>query len=183
MKIALIVGSLRKDSWNRKVANVAKTLLPKDWDVDFIELANLPLYNADLDGTAEIAAYHDFRAQVQAADGFMLFTPEYNRSLAPALKNALDVGSLGPNGNVWAGKPVSVFSASPGGMGGVSSTMALRQVFVYLNLQPMQQPELYLSRVHTLFDENGQLVEKTQQYLKRAVDGFVEHARKVTGKN
>ncbi len=178
MKVGLIVGSLRKKSWNRKVAEVAQTMFPADFEVEFIDISQLPFYNEDLDGEDGLPIYQEMRAEIRKYDAYLFFTPEYNRSYAPAAKNLLDVGSKDPNGNPWSGKPVAVFSASPGAYGGMGANFALRQVLVNLNLIPLQRPEVYLSKVHTLFDENGEMVEDTKKFLQKAVDAFVEHAKR-----
>lgn len=183
MKIGLIVGSLRKNSWNKKVAEVVKDLFPKDVEVDFIDISKVPLYNEDLDGENVIEEYKKVREEIRNHDAYIMFTPEYNRSYAPAIKNVIDVGSKDPNGNPWAQKPVAVFSASTGGYGAMAGNLALRQSFVYVDLIPMQKPEIYLSKVDTLFDENGNMVEKTRLFLDKAVKGFLKHVERLENKN
>ncbi len=176
MKIGLIVGSLRKDSWNKKVAEVVKELLPVESDI--IDIVNVPLYNTDLDGENVNEEYKRLREELKKYDAYIFFTPEYNRSYAPAIKNVIDIGSRDPEGNLWAKKPAAVFSASMGGYGAMAGNHALRQSFVYVDLIPMQQPEIYLSKVQELFDENGQMVERTKKFLNKATDAFVEHVKK-----
>lgn len=175
MKVGLIVGSLRKESWNKKIAEVVKDLFPKDIEVDFIDIYKLPLYNEDLDGDQPIEEYTNLRKAIKDHDAFIFFTPEYNRSYSPAIKNVIDVGSKDPNGNPWAKKPVAVFSASTGGFGSMAGNHALRQSFVFTDLIPLQQPEVYLARVDTLF-EGGSLTESTRGFLAKAVQAFVSHA-------
>ncbi|MDO5302214.1 MAG: NAD(P)H-dependent oxidoreductase [Tissierellia bacterium] len=172
-KVGLIVGSLRKDSWNRKVAEVVKELLPETVEAEFIDISKVPLYNTDLDGTEP--AYTEVRKEIAKYDGYMFFVPEYNRSYAPAAKNVIDVGSTNPEGNLWAGKPAAVFSASMGGFGGMAANHALRQVFTFVDLIPMQQPEVYLSKIQEFFDEEGNMVEGTKSFLKGAAEAFVAH--------
>lgn len=173
MKIGLLVGSLRKASWNRKVAEATKKLFPEDVEVEFIEVGDLPLYNQDYEVEGFPESYKRFWNEVEEADGYIFFTPEYNRSLAPALKNALDIGSRDPKGNPWGQKHAAIFSASPGGMGGLASNLALRQVFVYLDLIPIQQPEVYLANVNELF-EGDELKEDTKEFLQTAVDALLK---------
>lgn len=175
MKVGLLVGSLRKDSWNLKIAKEVKNMFEK-MEAEFIDIKNLPFYNSDLDGENAHEEYTRFRNEVRGYDAFVFFTPEYNRSLAPALKNAIDVGSTDPNGNVWAKKPAAVFSASISGLGAMASNHALRQAMVYVDLMPMQQPEVYLAKAQDLFDENGNMVEGTKGFLKNVVKAFEEHA-------
>ncbi|MDO5026318.1 MAG: NAD(P)H-dependent oxidoreductase [Tissierellia bacterium] len=176
MKIGLIVGSLRKASWNRKVAEVAKEFFPEGVEAEFIDISNLPFYNQDLDGKEE--EYTKVRKEIEEKDGFIFFAPEYNRSFAPALKNVIDVGSIAPQGNVWAKKPAAVFSASMGSMGGMGGNHALRNTFIYVNLIPMQQPEVYLGSVQNLF-KDGEMVEGTKEFIKTSVEAFIDHAKMV----
>lgn len=175
MKIGLIVGSLRKGSWNRKVAETVKGLFGEGIQADFIEIYDMPLYNQEFDEGTVPGSYERFREEIREHDGFIFFTPEYNRSYAPAIKNAMDVASRDPNGNPWAGKPVAVFSASVGRLGGMAANHALRQSFIYLDMIPMQQPEVYLSNIDGSFVDD-RVDERTLGLLKRAVEGFSRHA-------
>lgn len=177
MKVGFLVGSLRKDSWNKKIAKEVKQLFPKDIEVDFIEISDLPIYNEDLESN-EPESYVRFRKEAKEHDAFVFFTPEYNRSYSAAIKNALDIGSKAHDGNVWGGKPAGVISSSTGGYGAMAANHALRQVFVFIDLIPLQQPEVYLSRVDQYF-ENDELKEDTKKFLQRFVDAFVAHAKKV----
>lgn len=178
MKIGLIVGSLREDSYNMQIAKAVKEMLDGDVKAEIIDIKNIPLYNVDLDGDKVHPEFKRIREEVRNYDAFIFFTPEYNRSFAPAAKNVIDIVSVDPNGNAWSGKPATVFSASIGGMGGLAGNLALRQVFVNVNLIPMQKPETYLANVGECFDDKGKLVEKTQAYVKKAVDAFVAFAKK-----
>ncbi len=178
-KIGLIVGSLRKESWNRKVAQVVKGMFPEGYDVDFIKIGDLPLYNEDFEAPGmEPASYAPFRKQVEASDGFIFFTPEYNRSVPPAIKNAIDVASRPYGQSKWGGKPAAVASASIGTSGGMEGNMALRQNFIFTDLIPLQQPEVYLAGVANLFDEDGEMVEDTKAFLQKFVDAFVRHVER-----
>lgn len=181
MKVGLIVGSLRKESWNRKVAEVVQTLFPEDVEAEFVDISEVPLYNEDLDGEHPIEAFKKVRKDLRQYDGYLFFTPEYNRSYGPAIKNLIDVGSRDPEGNLWAKKPAAVFSASMGGYGAMAGNHALRQSFVYVDLIPMQQPEVYLSKVQNLFDENGEMVERTVSFLEKAVYALIDHIKMVRG--
>ena len=178
MKIGLLVGSLRKDSWNKKLAKEVADLL--DVQSYFIDLSDIPFYNQDLDGSEPIAEYKRLRDDIKKCDGFIFITPEYNRSLAPVLKNAIDICSRGPEGNLWAKKPATVFSSTIGSMGGVSSNLALKQSFTCVDLLALSKPEVYLAKIHTLFDKNGRLVEDTRNFLKSACDDFIEFAKKIS---
>ncbi len=181
MKIGLIVGSLRKDSWNKKVAMVTKELFPLDVEAELIDIANVPFYNQDLDGENPHEEYQKLRDEVRKYDGYIFFTPEYNRSYTPAIKNVIDVVSMDKNGSAWINKPAGVFSASIGGFGGMAANHALRQAFIFTDLIPMKQPEVYLSGVDSLFNEDGTMVDATREFLESAVLAFVEHAKKVNG--
>ncbi len=177
MKIGLIVGSIRKESWNKKVALVVKDLFPKDIEVDFIDISYLNLYNPDLDNDKPLDSYVKIRNEVKKYDGYIFFTPEYNRSYSPHIKNVLDIVSRDPNGSAWMKKPAAIFSASPGGYGGMGANQALRQVFVNLDIMPMQAPEVYLSKIHQSFDANG-MIDSTKVLLTKAVNAFIDHAKK-----
>jgi len=156
-RIAIVVGSLRRDSINRKVAKSICAFASKMLDCYIVEIGNLPLYNQDeeTNPSKEVLA---FRKQIAEADGVLFCTPEYNRGIPGALKNAIDVGSRPYGQSVWDKKPGAIVTASPGGIGGFGSNHQLRQVCVFLNMPIMQQPEAYLGNVSdNSFDESGQL--------------------------
>jgi chromate reductase len=147
-KIAIIVGSLRKDSLNRKVARSICAIRGDNLDCSFVDIGDLPLYNQDYDALAEQPdTYVRFRQQVAAADGILFCTPEYNRGVPGVLKNAIDVGSRPYGKSVWAKKPAAIVSASPGSIGGFGANHQLRQACVFLDMPVMQQPEAYLGHV------------------------------------
>ncbi|MDD7733081.1 MAG: NAD(P)H-dependent oxidoreductase [Firmicutes bacterium] len=179
MRIGLLVGSLRKNSWNKYLAKEVEKLL--DVETYNIDLSETPFYNQDLDMGEIHPAYIKLREDVKKCDAFIFITPEYNRSLAPVLKNAIDIASRGPEGNLWAGKPATVFSSTIGTMGGVSGNLALRQSFTCVDLIAMSKPEVYLSKINELFDNNGKLIEETRPFIKSACDAFVDFARKLIG--
>ncbi|MEB0077504.1 NAD(P)H-dependent oxidoreductase [Pseudomonas sp. CCI3.2] len=172
-KIAVLVGSLRKDSINRKVALALAALAPETLELKIIEIGDLPLYNEDIDAGNPPAAYVAFRQQLMAADAFLFVTPEYNRSVPGVLKNAIDVGSRPYGQSAWGGgKPGAVVSASPGAVGGFGANHHLRQFLVFLNVPCMQQPEAYLGNAGVFFDESGTLSEKTKPFLQAFIDAF-----------
>ncbi len=179
MKIGIIVGSLRKESWNRKIAKEVEKSFPDHVEAEWIDISNLPFYNEDLDGDHPHDQYQAVRAALKKCDAYLFFTPEYNRSYAPAIKNVIDVGSRDPQGNPWAKKPAAIFSASMGGFGGMAGNHALRQAFIYVDLILMQQPEVYLAHVDQLFDENGSLNKDTKAFLAGATQAFVDFAKKI----
>lgn len=175
-KVGIIVGSLRKASFSRKVAeNVAK-LFPAGYETEFIEIGDLPHYNQDYDDENRVPeAYTRFRQQVKGVDAVLFVTPEYNRSIPGVLKNALDVGSRPYGQSVWDGKPAAIISQSPGALSGFGANHHLRQPLVFLNMPVLAQPEVYLGNVHELLDENGQIKNQdTVQFLQTFVDAFVD---------
>ncbi|USW93600.1 NAD(P)H-dependent oxidoreductase [Pseudomonas proteolytica] len=179
--IAVLVGSLRKESINRKVAQALAQLAPANLKLNIVEIGELPLYNEDLDGATPPAAYTTFRQQVAAADGVLFVTPEYNRSVPAALKNAIDVGSRPYGQSAWSGKPGAVISVSPGAIGGFGANHHLRQSLVFLNVPCMQQPEAYLGGAGSAFDESGKLSEKTKPFLQAFIDAYGQWVAKQEG--
>lgn len=171
--IAVVVGSLRKDSINRKIALALADLAPASLKLQIIEIGDLPLYNEDIDTPDQTPpAYTAFRQQLGAADGVLFVTPEYNRSVPGVLKNAIDVGSRPYGQSSWAGKPGAVISASPGAIGGFGANHHLRQSLVFLDVPCLQQPEAYLGNAGTFFDASGSLSEKTRPFLKTFIDAY-----------
>lgn len=171
MKIGLLVGSLRKGSFNRKLAEISKKIIDKGNEAEIIDISYLPFYNQDDDGANP-------REELRKYDGYIFFTPEYNRSLAPSLKNVIDIGSRDLRGNLWDGKLAAVFSASMGSTGGAMGNHALRQSFVYVNLITMNQPEVYIPAIHTLFEKEGNLVDDTRAFLEDSTRAFVDFVKK-----
>ena len=158
-KIAIIVGSLRKESLNRRVARSICGLRGDNLDCSMIEIGDLPLYNQDLDADPP-EQWTRFRQQVGAADGVLFVSPEYNRGIPGVLKNAIDVGSRPYGQSVFDKKPAAIVSASPGAIGGFGANHQLRQACVFLNMPVMQQPEAYLGHVSDdSFGEEGCLKE------------------------
>lgn len=167
-KVAVLVGSLRKQSLNRKVALALAELAPASLQLNIVEIGDLPLYNEDID-VAPPAAYTRFREQISGADAVLFVTPEYNRSVPAPLKNAIDVGSRPYGKSAWSGKPGAVISVSPGAIGGFGANHHLRQSLVFLNVPCMQQPEAYLGGAGSAFDEAGKLTDATRPFLQ----GFI----------
>jgi chromate reductase len=154
-KIAIIVGSLREGSINRKVARSICGLRNDNLDCSMIEIGDLPLYNQDRDSDPP-GQWVRFREQVGAADGVLFCSPEYNRGIPGVLKNAIDVGSRPYGQSVFDKKPAAIVTASPGSIGGFGANHQIRQAGVFLNMPMMQQPEAYLGHVSDdSFDESG----------------------------
>jgi chromate reductase, NAD(P)H dehydrogenase (quinone) len=170
--VAVFVGSLRKDSINRKVANALLGLSPHGLKLSIVEIGNLPLYNQDGDANPP-TAWTTFRERVKAADAVLFVTPEYNRSVPAALKNALDVASRPYGQNAWDGKPAAVVSASPGAIGGFGANHHLRQSLTYLNAPTMHQPEAYITGADKRFDADGKLADEgTEKFLRQFMQAF-----------
>lgn len=175
-KIGVFVGSLRRESFSRSVANAAVALAPADLALRFIEIGDLPMFNQDFDDDGNTPeAWVRFREEVSKLDGFLFVTPEYNRSMPAVLKNALDVASRPYGHNVWSGKPGGIISVSPGSLGGFGANHHLRQPLMFLNVLLLQQPEAYIGKVSDLLDEKGGLAdESTRSFLKNYMDEFAK---------
>ena len=172
MNVSVLVGSLRKASFNRMLANALISLAPSSMKLDIVEIGQLPLYNQDLD-TDPPAQWTAFRQRVKSADAVLFVTPEYNRSVPAALKNALDLGSRPYGSSVWDRKPGAVISSSPGAIGAFGANHHLRQSLVFLNVPTMQQPEAYLGHADKLFDEAGTLVsDGSRKFLQEFMQAF-----------
>lgn len=181
-KIAVLVGSLRKGSLNRKMAKALMSVAPASLKLELIEIGGLPLYNQDFDdeGTPP-SAWTDFRQKMKTFDGVLFVTPEYNRSIPGVLKNALDVGSRPYGRSIWGGKPGAVVSVSPGAIGGFGANHHLRQTLVFLNIPAMQQPEAYMGGAAELFDADGKIVkEATLEFLASFMKEFAAWVEKNT---
>lgn len=177
-KIAVLVGSLRKESANRKLANEMIKLAPDSLELEIVEIGQLAHYNEDLDVNPP-AEWTQFREKIGAADGYLFFTPEYNRSISGVLKNALDVASRPYGQSKWNGKPGGIVSSSMSPLGGEAANHVLRQPMVFLNIYMMQQPEAYIGNSLQLFDENNNLKsEDTRAFLKSWIDAFAEWVHK-----
>ena len=169
-RIAVLVGSLRKDSFSRKLAHGLAKLAPPELKLDIVEISELPFYDQDLETETPPAAWTSFRRSIQAADGVIFITPEYNRGLPAVLKNAIDVGSRPYGASAWNGKPAAVVSSSPGALGGFGANHQLRQSLVFLNM-PTLQHEAYLGGVAEYFDASGELVKESARTFLQAFLG------------
>ena len=171
-KIAVIVGSLRKKSFNLQLAKTLLSLAPESLSLEIVSIAGLPLFNEDLENTP-IKEWEDFRERVKAVDGLIFLTPEHNRSIPAALKNAIDAGSRPYGKNVWDGKPGAIISASVGNISGFGANHHLRQILVGVNVPVMVQPEVYIGGAAALFDRDGQLInESTKEFLSSFLEAF-----------
>lgn len=170
--IAVIVGSLRAGSFNRKTALALGELAPDDLTLEIVEIGGLSFFNQDLEKTPP-GDWTAFRDRIRRADGVLFVTPEYNRSVPGVLKNALDVGSRPYGQSAWDGKPCAVVSVSPGAIGGFGANHHLRQSLVFLNMPCMPQPEAYVGGASDLFDEAGALKnDGTRKFLSDVMAAF-----------
>jgi len=171
-KIAVIVGSLRKESFNLKTAKALIALAPESLSLEVLNIANLPMFNEDLEATPP-QEWVTFREKIVAADGLLFLTPEYNRSIPAVLKNAIDVGSRPYGKNSWNGKPGAIVSVSIGNISGFGANHHLRQSLVFVNVPTMAQPEAYIGGATALFDEAGKLTnDSTKEFLKGFMQAF-----------
>lgn len=172
LKIAVIVGSLRKESFNLKTAKALIKLAPETLSFEIINIANLPMFNQDLEATPP-NEWVNFRKQIVDADGLLFLTPEYNRSVPGVLKNAIDVASRPYGHNTWDGKPAAIVSVSTGNISGFGANHHLRQSLVFVNVHTMAQPEAYIGGAASLFDEKGELTnDSTKKFLKSFMTSF-----------
>ena len=177
--VAFLVGSLRKASLNRMTANALAKLAPETLKLEIVEIGQLPLYSQDMD-EAPPQSWVDFRGRIKASDAVLFVTPEYNRSVPAALKNAIDIGSRPYGRSAWDGKPGGVISVSPGAIGGFGANHHLRQSMVFLNVPMMQQPEAYLGGAGESFDEAGELKsDRTRKFLQSYIDAYAGWVEKL----
>lgn len=173
--IATIVGSLRANSNSGRIARAIAAEAPAGVKFDFVDIGELPHYNPDLDQGSPPAAWTAFRDRVKAADAVMFVTPEYNRSVPGALKNAIDVGSRPYGQSAYAGKPAAVVSSSPGPISGFGANHHLRQSLTFLDMPIVQQPEMYLQVGKDWFDDEGKLIkDETRGFLAKFAATFAD---------
>ena len=171
--VAVLVGSLRRESVNRKLALALAKLAPASLRLEIVGISDIPLYNQDLEDQGAPASWAVFRDRIRAADAVLFLTPEYNRSVPGVLKNALDVGSRPYGKGAWNGKPGAVVGTSPGTFGGFGAVHHLRQSLVSLNVPVLQQPEVYISGADKIFDAAGDITnESTRKFLQDFVHAF-----------
>ena len=179
-QIAVIVGSLRKDSFNRKFANALVKLAPAEFSFKQVEIGDLPLYNQDEDGN-QAAPVKRLKAEIAAAQGLLFVTPEYNRSMPGVLKNALDNASRPYGQSAWAGKPAGVIGVSVGAAGTALAQQHLRNVLAYLDVPTLGQPEAFIQAKEGLFDAAGEIGPDSRKFLQGWMDKYVEWIKKHAG--
>ncbi len=177
---SIVVGSLRKESYSRKLAHALIDMAKPALDMTIVEIGDLQLYNEDVEHHPP-QAWTAFREAIKSRDGVLFVTPEYNRSVPGCLKNAIDVGSRPYGSSAWSGKPCAIISNSPGAIGGFGANHALRQSLVFLDMPVLQQPEAYISGSNTLVGDDGKITDQSKrEYLAKIMQAFakwVEHIR------
>jgi chromate reductase len=176
-QIAVFVGSLRADSLNKKLAENLESLAPDDVTFTHIDISTLPLFNQDLEASDFPVEAQAIKDIVSQSDGVLFVTPEYNRSIPGVLKNAIDWVSRPWGTNSFDGKPAGVVGASGSTLGTALAQAHLRNVLLYLNTKLLGQPEVYLASAHEMFDEEGVVIDSSNEFLKKYIDTFIEHVR------
>lgn len=179
IKILGFAGSLRKGSYNKALLRAALELLPEDASLDIFDLEGIPPYNQDLDDSMP-ERVKEFKKKIRAADAILIVTPEYNYSIPGVLKNAIDWASRPPGNNSWDGKPVAIMSASIGMLGGSRAQYHLRQVFVYINMYPVNRPEVIVPFAPDKIDHDGRVTdEKTRRKIRELLESLVAWTRRL----
>lgn len=179
-RIAVIVGSLRKDSFNRKLADAIVRLAPPDFSFKQVQIGDIPLYNQD-DDENQAASVQRLKAEITASHGLLFVTPEYNRSMPGVLKNAIDNASRPYGQSAWAGKPAGVLGASVGANGTAMAQQHLRNVLAYLDVPTLGQPEAFVHAKDGLFDEQGNIGAGSRKFLQNWMDKYVAWVKKHVG--
>jgi chromate reductase, NAD(P)H dehydrogenase (quinone) len=177
INIAVVVGSLRKDSFNKKLAKALEKLFPADFSFTQVRIDDLPLYNQDDDGNPSAQAKR-LKDEIKAAQGVLFFTPEYNRSIPGVLKNAIDHASRPYGQSAWDGKPAGVIGASVGATGTAMSQQHLRNILAYLNMPTLGQPEAFIHNKDGLYDAAGNIGPDSLKFLQGWVDQYVAWVKK-----
>ena len=179
MKILGIVGSLRKNSFNKALMRAALELAPENVEIEVFDIAGIPPFNQDFEADPP-QIVKEFKAKIKAADALLIATPEYNYSISGVLKNAIDSASRPSADKVFDGKPVAMMSASTGRLGGARAQYHLRQSFVYLNMHPINKPEVFLPQAQQSFDENGHLTnEETRKLIRQLLEELAKWAKRL----
>ncbi|MES2771186.1 MAG: NAD(P)H-dependent oxidoreductase [Pseudomonadota bacterium] len=178
-QIAVVVGSLRKDSFNRKLASAVAKLAPAEFSFKHIEIGDLPLYDQDNDAHPSESSKR-LKAEIVAADGVLFVTPEYNRSIPGVLKNALDLASRPYGQSAWAGKPAGILGVSVGAIGTSMAQQHLRNILAYLDMPTLGQPEAFIQAKEGLFDAAGNIGADSQKFMQNWVDKYVDWVKRNT---
>jgi chromate reductase len=170
--VALVIGSLRRDSFNRKFAEALARLAPADVRFAWPDIGSLPLYNQDDDGDPPASAMA-LKAAIRAADGVIFVTPEYNRSIPGVLKNALDHASRPYGDNAWTGKPAGLIGVTPGALGTAMAQQHLRNVLAYLDVPTLNQPEAFIQHREGMFAEDDSLTDRSRDFAQKWLDAYL----------
>ena len=182
VKVAGFAGSLRQGSFNRALLRAAVELAPERMAIETLDIADIPLYNADVEAQGDPEPVAAFKRAIGAADGLLIATPEYNLGVPGVTKNAIDWASRPPRDSVLDGKPVAVMGATPGMGGTARGQSQLRQAFVFTNSYAMPQPEVLVRRASDLFDADGRLTdESTREHLVKFLNAFADWIVRVGG--
>ncbi len=182
LDVAVVVGSLRRDSYTRRLAEALARLGGPSMRMEIVAIGSLPLYNQDDEPTPP-QPWVDFRSRMKRADGVLYATPEYNRSVPGCLKNAIDVGSRPWGHSIWAGKPAAVISCSPGNLGGFGAHHHLRQTLVAVDVPTMAHPEAYIPGSDKLFEPNGEFASSaTRDFCASFVRSFEAWIRRIAAR-
>ena len=176
-KIAVVVGSLRKDSFNRKMADAIEKLAPVEFSFYKVRIDDLPLYNQD-DDTHQAESVKRMKDEIKDAQGLLFITPEYNRSIPGVLKNAIDHASRPPGQNAWGGKPAGILGVSPGVIGTALAQQHLRNVLSALNVRTLAQPDAFIQAKDGLFDKSGGIGPESEPFLQKWMDRYVAWVKK-----
>jgi len=178
-KIAVIIGSIRRDSFNRKLADAIVRLAPPDFTFRQSQISDLPLYNQD-DDENQAASVQRLKSEIKEAQGLLFVTPEHNRTIPSALKNALDHGARPHGQNVWGGKPAGILGTSPGATGTAMAQQHLRNILACLNVPTLGQPEAFIQVKDGLFDEAGNIGEVSRKFLQNWMTRYVAWVKKLS---
>ncbi len=180
-QIAVVVGSLRRESFNKKLANGVTRLAPPEFTFKHLEIGDLPLYDQD-DDDNQAPPVKRLKSEIRAADGVMFVTPEYNRSMTGVLKNALDNASRPYGDSAWAGKPAGMLGVSIGQIGTAVAQQHLRDTLAYLDMPTLGQPEVFIQTYDGLFSDDGSIGEGSREFLQSWMDTFVDWVKKHAAK-
>lgn len=178
-EIAVVVGSLRKDSFNRQMANAVVKLAPPEFSFKQLQISDLPLYNQD-DDAHQADSIKRLKNEIKNAHGVLFVTPEYNRSIPGVLKNAIDNASRPYGQNAWAGKPAGIIGVSIGTIGTAMAQQHLRNVLAFLDMPTLGQPEIFIQAKEGLFDDTGNIGADSKQFLQNWMNKYVEWVKKHT---
>ena len=176
-QIAVVVGSLRKDSFNHQMANAIVKLAPSDFSFKQLQISDLPLYNQD-DDANQSPPVKRLKAEILASQGLLFLTPEYNRSIPGVLKNAIDQASRPYGQSAWAGKPAGILGVSVGAIGTALAQQHLRNILAYLDVPTLGQPETFIQAKEGLFDADGNIGAGSKQFLQSWMDQYVAWVKK-----